>query len=103
MTVEKIYVNGQILKVTGNGYNPEGKFLKGDSEVPEDDTHLRILLLGAALCNDSNLYKEEDGWKITGDPTEAALVVAAAKAGFEKSEIDRKYPTAWGNTFLFRK
>ena len=91
MTVEKIYVNGQILKVTGNGYDPEGKFIKGDSEVPEDDTHLRILLLGAALCNDSNLY-EEDGWKITGDPTEAALVVAAAKAGFEKSELDRKYP-----------
>jgi len=95
MTVEKIYVNGQTLKVTGNGYNPEGKFLKGDSEVPEDDKHLRILLLGAALCNDSNIYKEEeeeDGWKITGDPTEAALVVAAAKAGFEKSELDRKYP-----------
>jgi len=92
MTVEKIYVNGQLLQVTGNGYNPEGKFLKGASEVPEDDTHLRILLLGAALCNDSNLYKEEDGWKITGDPTEAALVVAAAKAGFEKSEIDQKYP-----------
>lgn len=91
MTVEKIYVNGQILKVTGNGYDPEGKFIKGDSEVSEDDTHLRILLLGAALCNDSNLY-EEDGWKITGDPTEAALVVAAAKAGFEKSELDRKYP-----------
>ncbi|MDD3246736.1 MAG: cation-translocating P-type ATPase [Methanosarcina sp.] len=91
MTVEKIYVNGQILKVTGNGYDPEGKFIKGDSEVPEDDTHLRILLLGAALCNDSNLY-EEDGWKITGDPTEAALVVAAAKAGFEKSKLDRKYP-----------
>ena len=91
MTVEKIYVNGQILKVTGNGYDPEGKFIKGDSEVPEDDIHLRILLLGAALCNDSNLY-EENGWKITGDPTEAALVVAAAKAGFEKSELDRKYP-----------
>ncbi|AKB75932.1 Cation-transporting ATPase, E1-E2 family [Methanosarcina lacustris Z-7289] len=91
MTVEKIYVNGQTLNVTGNGYNPEGKFLKGDSEVPEDDKHLRIFLLGAALCNDSNLY-EEDGWKITGDPTEAALVVAAAKAGFEKSKLDRKYP-----------
>jgi len=92
MTVEKIYVNGQLLQVTGNGYNPEGKFLKGTEEMSEEDTHLRILLLGAALCNDSNLYKEEDGWKITGDPTEAALVVAAAKAGFEKSEIDRKYP-----------
>ncbi|WP_052722542.1 MULTISPECIES: cation-translocating P-type ATPase [unclassified Methanosarcina] len=92
MTVEKIYVNGEILNVTGNGYNPEGQFLKGDSEVAEDDIHLRILLLGAALCNDSNLYKEEDGWKITGDPTEAALMVAAAKAGFEKFGLDRKYP-----------
>ncbi|AAM07430.1 TPA: calcium-translocating P-type ATPase, SERCA-type [Methanosarcina acetivorans] len=97
MTVEKIYVNKQNLKVTGNGYNPEGKFLKEDSdkedpEVSEDDLHLRTLLLGAALCNDSNLHKEEDVWKITGDPTEAALVVAAAKAGFENSELERKYP-----------
>jgi Ca2+-transporting ATPase len=96
MTVEKIYVNGKVLKVTGVGYSPEGKFLKGDSEksdskVPENDSNLWVLLLGAALCNDSNIYKE-DGWKITGDPTEAALVVAAAKAGLEKSELDRKYP-----------
>jgi len=122
MTVERVYVNGQILKATGVGYNPEGEFLKEysekeyseqeysekehsekgspgkeeskerDSAVSTEDMHLRVLLLGAALCNDSNLYKEEDGWKITGDPTEAALVVAAAKAGFEKSELDRKYP-----------
>ncbi|AKB60452.1 calcium-translocating P-type ATPase, SERCA-type [Methanosarcina mazei] len=97
MTVERIYVDRQILRVTGGGYDPDGKFLKGDSEkedpeVSGDDMHLRVLLLSAALCNDSNLYKEEDGWKIRGDPTEAALVVAAAKAGFEKSELDSKYP-----------
>lgn len=97
MTVERIYVDGQILRVTGGGYDPDGKFLKGDSEkedpeVSGDDIHLRVLLLSAALCNDSNLYKEEDGWKIRGDPTEAALVVAAVKAGFEKSELDSKYP-----------
>ncbi len=102
MTVERMYVNGELIEVTGVGYNPEGIFLKGNSEkndsgkvdsvVSADDTHLLFLLLGAALCNDSKLYIEEDGWKITGDPTEAALVVAAAKAGFEKSEIDRKHP-----------
>ncbi len=97
MTVERIYVDRQILRVTGGGYDPDGKFLKGDSEkedpeVSGDDMHLRVLLFSAALCNDSNLYKEEDGWKIRGDPTEAALVVAAAKAGFEKSELDSKYP-----------
>jgi Ca2+-transporting ATPase len=102
MTVERIYVNGEVIKVTGVGYVPEGKFLKGDSEKEESekvdsevsgsDIHLRVLLMGAALCNDSNFYKEEDGWKITGDPTEAALVVAAAKSGFEKSELDKKYP-----------
>ncbi|MDM7917879.1 MAG: HAD-IC family P-type ATPase, partial [Methanosarcina sp.] len=84
------------------GYTPEGKFLKedpegkgsenGDSYASGNDTHLHFLLLGAALCNDSSLHNGEDGWEIRGDPTEAALVVAAAKAGFEKSEIDRKYP-----------
>ncbi|WP_410507799.1 calcium-translocating P-type ATPase, SERCA-type [Methanosarcina hadiensis] len=102
MTVERLYVNGQTLKVTGVGYNPEGEFLKGDleknsredgdTEVSGNDIHLRVLLLGAALCNDSNLYNEEDGWKIRGDPTEAALVVAAAKAGLEKTELDLNYP-----------
>ena len=92
MTVERLYINGQVLNVTGAGYSPEGEFFKGDEEVPADDLHLRTLLLGAALCNDAGLSGEGEKWEITGDPTEAALLVAAAKAGFYKADLDQKYP-----------
>ncbi len=91
MTVERLYINGQVLNVTGAGYSPEGEFFKGDEEVPADDLHLRTLLLGAALCNDAGLSGEGEKWEITGDPTEAALLVAAAKAGFYKADLDQKY------------
>jgi len=93
MTVERIYVNGQVLKVTGSGYHPQGEFFKGDEKVPaDDDVHLRTLLLGYALCNDAGLFEVNGVWEITGDPTEAALVVAAAKAGLHKADLDQKYP-----------
>ncbi|HET8687251.1 MAG TPA: cation-transporting P-type ATPase, partial [Methanosarcina sp.] len=87
-----ICVNGQILKVTGLGYSPEGEFFKGNEKVSADDLHLQTLLLGAVLCNDADLFEENQKWEIKGDPTEAALVVAAAKAGFRKVKLDQKYP-----------
>jgi Ca2+-transporting ATPase len=92
MTVEKICVDDQLLKVTGAGYSPEGEFFKGNEKVSADDLHLQTLLLGAVLCNDAALFEENEKWEIKGDPTEAALVVAAAKAGFRKVELDQKYP-----------
>ena len=92
MTVERIYVNGQVLKVTGGGYSPEGEFFSRDQKVAADDMHLHALLLGSALCNDASLLEENKEWKIKGDPTEAALVVAAAKAGLHKGDLDQKCP-----------
>lgn len=80
------------MKVTGAGYSPEGEFFNGDEKVSTDDPHLQILLLGAVLCNDAGLFKESDKWEIKGDPTEAALVVVAAKSGFHKVELDQTYP-----------
>jgi len=93
MTVERVYVNGQNLKVTGSGYEPFGEFFGGDgsSPVSGDEPHLRRLLLAGALCNDADLVKNEGFWEIKGDPTEAALVVAAAKAGLRKGELEKKY------------
>lgn len=92
MTVERICVNEQILKITGAGYSPEGEFFKGNVKVTGDELHLQTLLLGAVLCNDADFFKENEKWEIKGDPTEAALVVAAAKAGLRKVELDQKYP-----------
>lgn len=92
MTVEIIYVSGQVLKVTGGGYSPEGEFFNGDKKVATDNMHLHVLLLGSAICNDAGLLEKNGNWEIKGDPTEAALVVAAAKAGLHKGDLDKKYP-----------
>ncbi|MCC4765662.1 calcium-transporting P-type ATPase, PMR1-type [Methanosarcina sp. DH1] len=90
MTVEKVYVNGTLLKVTGEGYKPTGDFFNGDKPVSED-IHLHRLLATGTLCNDAGLFENEGVWDITGDPTEGALVVAAAKEGIWKKALEEKH------------
>ena len=90
MTVEKLYVNGTLLSVTGRGYEPVGDFFKEGQSVPED-VHLHKLLVTGTLCNDAGLVQEEGIWDIMGDPTEGALVVAAAKAGIWKTAFEEKH------------
>jgi len=87
MTVQKIYVNGKMIDVGGVGYEPEGKFyLNGTAVIPRDEPHLLRLLQTGASCNDSHLINASGLWQVRGDPTEGALVVAAAKAGIKKEE-----------------
>ncbi|HID90793.1 TPA: ATPase, partial [Candidatus Bathyarchaeota archaeon] len=89
MTVRKIYVNGQVVEVTGTGYEPRGEFYRDGARIrPEGDAHLMLLLRIGALCNNARY----DGRKIIGDPTEGALIVAAAKAGMRQEETERLYP-----------
>lgn len=93
MTVKKIYINNNLYSVTGDGYNPEGNFILNDSIISPDND-LKFLLTVAALCNDARLVKEKDNktWKILGDPTEGALIVAASKAGILKEDLNKKLP-----------
>lgn len=92
MTVTKVYVNGTTFDVTGVGYEPRGEFLNSSRKVePDTDKHLRMLLLISALCNDSLLINEDGKWRIKGDPTEGALVVAAAKGGIHQVEMKKTY------------
>lgn len=94
MTVQRIYVNGETLKVSGVGYEPEGDFLFEDKKMDASGVELRTLLTVATLCNDSKLEKDTntERWVIKGDPTEGALVVAAAKAKLWKEELEQKRP-----------
>lgn len=85
MTVRSLWVGGRSLTVTGAGYAPEGSVLDG-GHPPEGPlaSDLRRMLLAAGLCNDARLLapgSEDERWAILGDPTEAALKVAAVKAG----------------------
>jgi Ca2+-transporting ATPase len=92
MTVRKIFAGGQWLEVTGVGYAPDGEFRGSDVIHPSNDPPLRLLLQGGLLCNDSVLEEKEGKWVIKGDPTEGALVVAAVKAGFHKTEMRLENP-----------
>jgi P-type Ca2+ transporter type 2C len=89
MTVEKLYVNGTMLSVTGKGYEPVGDFLCGDTT--SCDMHLHRLLVAGTLCNDAGLVQEEGRWDIMGDPTEGALIVVAAKVGIWKAILEEKH------------
>ena len=93
MTVRSIYVNEQIIKVTGIGYAPEGEFQVEDKKVIPD-SNLKALLKIAVLCNDSGLEQDTQTkkWLVKGDPTEGALVVAAEKAGISKEELEEQEP-----------
>jgi len=94
MTVQRIYVNDQAVKVSGVGYEPEGEFLIENQKADPKREDLRTLLTVATLCNDAKLEKDTttERWIIKGDPTEGALVVAAAKAGLWKEELGQQQP-----------
>jgi Ca2+-transporting ATPase len=92
MTIRKIYVDGEFIEVTGVGYDPTGEFkFSGLSTFPQNSS-LDLLLKGGVLCNDASLDEREDKWFIKGDPTEGAMVVAAAKRGLHPTEIRIENP-----------
>ncbi len=93
MTVRRIYTGGSFIEVSGGGYEPVGEFQQGGKvSGVHDDPQLKLHLSIGAVCNNALLSCENDQCSIFGDPTEGALVVAAAKAGMLKEELERKYP-----------
>ncbi|MEM3783492.1 MAG: cation-translocating P-type ATPase [Candidatus Bathyarchaeia archaeon] len=93
MTVRQIYADGKLVEVTGVGYEPKGEFRIGEDPInPEEG--LKLLLKVGALCNNASLRKNDqnNSWEIFGDPTEGALIVAAAKAGLEKEALEKNLP-----------
>ncbi len=97
MTAKKVFVNERIIDVSGEGFNPEGKFEVESKPIDvAQDKPLSLLLRVGALCNDSTLKRVETEervhWEINGDPTEGALIVAAAKAGMKKEKLESELP-----------
>ncbi len=87
MTVVKINTGEKEYEFSGEGYEPKGRVTSGRKEVKEDKALERALTAGY-FCNDSELYKEKGEWKIDGDPTEGALIVAACKYGIDPEKMD---------------
>lgn len=117
MTVTKLFVGTTAFDVTGEGYAPVGviretpKVRKSGSELSgtgielrSDNSELntqnielnqlpalRELLTAAVLCNGATLREENGTWQVIGDPTEGALLVAAAKAALTIETLDAAY------------
>ena len=94
MTVTHLYTDGQNFEVTGVGYEPEGEFIDDNGNViePLSNKNLMFMLMGGLLCTDAEMKKTDENWRVIGDPTEGALVVAAAKTGLRKAELERESP-----------
>ena len=105
MTVRKVIINGDVFEITGEGYDPKGEF-EGNGDIR--DIKFTLLMKAAAFCN--NAVLERGGvsvaglfrglvkgrpaheWSILGDPTEGALLVMAAKAGYWRERLGLKEP-----------
>jgi Ca2+-transporting ATPase len=92
MTVQSLVIGGSRVSVSGVGYEPVGGFAEGDAPLEATPEAARELLLDAALCSDATLEHTDGRWEITGDPTEAALVVAAEKAGIDVVRARVEHP-----------
>ncbi len=79
--------------VSGGGYAPEGSFSSAgvDLQAPLPEALAECLRAGL-LCNDARLLREDEAWKVQGDPTEGALIVAAAKGGMDAEETAGAFP-----------
>mgnify|MGYP000004234981 CR=1 FL=1 len=102
MTVRYLWAGGRQFEVSGSGYDPSGGIsADGQPCAPAPGDDLYDLLGAAALCNDARLlppgsapagHGNASGWSILGDPTEAALQVAARKGGLDPEALARAEP-----------
>jgi Ca2+-transporting ATPase len=101
MMAVRLYVADWRLDVSGQGYAPRGEFTNyGTPSDPRDNPEMMALLTGSLLCSDALLEEvesededdEPEQYRIVGDPTEGAMVVAAAKAGLWREEVEKQLP-----------
>src|SRR5215213_816876 len=93
MTATVLDVAGHTVELGGGSFAASEPGSGGGPSKVNGDSTLAMLLAGGALCNDALLERDdEDGFRAIGDPTEGALVVAAAQEGMKKPELDAALP-----------
>ncbi len=93
MTVTRIINSECYFSNNGIGYAPTGSITCDQKQADiENYPALLFLLRAALLCNEASLKNKGGEWSIDGDPTEAALLVAARKAMLVHEDEKAKYP-----------
>ncbi len=106
MVVQRVYSNGKIFEITGNGYEPKGEAtINGKTIDPLN--HPDLLFSGkiAGFCANARLsfLAETKTWKIAGDPTEAAMIVFSEKIGFRHDTMEQEMPKIFELPFDYKK
>lgn len=93
MTVRQVFSAGELISVSGTGYEPEGTFLAEDRKIDaQQSAALRLTLTAGLLANDSGLIHEDSLYQAAGDPTEVALLVSAMKSGMNQEQSQESNP-----------
>jgi len=98
MTATQVWVDGQLIEITGSGYKPVGQFQIDRKPIDlKDYPGASTALWVAALNNNADLdlgdaEQEQGSYRVAGDPTEGALIVAAAKANAWNKDLNLSYP-----------
>lgn len=106
MMVQEVYIDGMFFKIHGNGYEAKGDIeLRGNKKNPRSEIispldYIELILAGriAAFCSNARVARYEEPqnegkhWRVTGDPTEAALLVFSEKIGFMRDDLLLQHP-----------
>ncbi len=91
MTVRRILTADGFVEVSGVGYEPCGEF-RCDGAASAPPAAVCEALRAAVLASDACVRQVDGQWHVEGDPTEGALIVAAAKAGLAQDALNARYP-----------
>jgi Ca2+-transporting ATPase len=97
MTVREIWTFRRV-EVTGSGYDPEGQFIVDGRPIDPREDDIALLLRIVVLSNNAEVESANGGWRVLGDPTEGALIVAAKKAGLLE-EVKESYSNVLEHPF----
>ncbi|MDP1706969.1 MAG: HAD-IC family P-type ATPase [bacterium] len=106
MLVQRVYVDGKTFEISGIGYKPEGE-ATFEGKIIDPLNHPSLLFSGriAAFCANALLsfQKETETWRISGDPTEAAMLVFSEKIGFRHDALEHETPKIFELPFDYQK
>jgi magnesium-transporting ATPase (P-type) len=91
MVVSAVATADSSYEVSGEGYAPRGEILKDGKPVAKNPV-LETMARASVLCNESSIHEDSGTWKLTGDPTEGALLPFAAKVGLSVEEEQTAFP-----------
>ncbi|WP_367925891.1 cation-translocating P-type ATPase [uncultured Ruthenibacterium sp.] len=97
MTVQRIWVPGHICEVSGTGYHVKGEITENGRTVTAP--FVNDLLRTGVLCSTAHIEQKQGEYRVDGDPTEVAVLIAAAKAGLTRQKLLRSYTITGENPF----